>query len=80
MKDIRDILNESEIVFNIAMAVSFVSPDIYYIFRNNGEQVEVDIKNKVVSHQLTFSEMKFIDDNYPLIRISTFLIRKKVFI
>lgn len=79
MEDIREILRKSEIVFNTAMAVSFLSPDIYYIFRNNGEQVEINLKTKTVSNQLTFSEIKFIEDNYPLIPITSFLIRKKVF-
>ena len=79
MRDIRDILKESDVVFDIAMSISFQSNYIYYIFRNNAEQVEIDIKNKVVSHQLSFSEMKFIDDHYPLFEIDKFLIRKKIY-
>ena len=79
MRDIRDILNESEVVFNVAISVSFNIPDVYYIFRNNYEQVEIDIKIKTVTHQLTFSEIRFIEENYPLWKIGNFLIRKKIY-
>ena len=79
MRDIRDILKESDVVFDIAVSVSFNSPDIYYIFRNNYEQVEIDIKIKTVTQQLTFSEIRFIEENYPLWKIGSFLIRKKIY-
>ena len=79
MRDIRDILNESEVVFNVAISVSFNSPYVYYIFRNNYEQVEIDISIRTVSHQLTFSEIGFIEENYPLWKIGGFLIRKKIY-
>lgn len=79
MIDIRDILREGKVVFETAMAVSFKSSEIYYIFRNNGEQIEIDVKNKTVSNQLIFSEINFIDENYPFFKIETFLIRKKTY-
>ena len=80
MKDIRDILKSTEIVFEIAVSVSFQNPNLMFLFRNNGEEVEIDTKNKFVTHQLTFSEMRFLDDNYPFIKISEFKFKKKVYI
>lgn len=79
MKDIRDILNDSEIVFEVAISISFRDPNILFLFRNNGEQIEIDTKNNFVTHQLTFSELRFIDDNYPFINISNFKVKKKIY-
>lgn len=79
MVDIRHILNNSEIVFETAIAVSFKDPSILFLFRNNGEEVEIDNKNQYVTHQLTFSELRFFDDNYPFVNISNFKVRKKIY-
>ena len=79
MRDIRDILKNTEVVFEIAISVSFQNPNILFLFRNNGEEVEIDTKNGFVTHQLTFSEMRFIDDYYPFINISRFKIKKKIY-
>ena len=79
MRNIRDILNYSEIVFEIAISISFKDPSILFLFRNNGEEVEIDTKNHFVTHQLTFSELRFIDDNYPFINISNFKVKKKIY-
>ena len=80
MRDIRDILNTTEIVFEVAISVSFQNPELMFLFRNNGKEVEIDTKNGFVTHQLTFSEMRFIDDHYPFINISKFKFKKKIYI
>ncbi len=63
----------------VVMVPAYVSNGNYFIFRSNGEEVQIDSFNRFVSHQLTNIEMQFINDNYPFIDIEKFTIKKKIF-
>jgi hypothetical protein len=81
MKDIRDINNENEIIFDVAMAPAhIISKDIYFIFRSNGEEVEINVKERTSTYQLTFKEMTFIEKHYPHIDIFKYKVIQKRYI
>ena len=63
----------------VTMAPAYMLRDIYFIFRTNAEEVEIDTNYKSVSHQLSFMEIRFINDHYPFIEIEKFKIKKKIF-
>ena len=72
--------NYDAIILDVAMAPAYMIMDLYFIFRSNGEEVEIDLKTNLVTHQLSFSELRYINDNYPFIAIDKFKIKKKTFI
>lgn len=64
---------------DVVMAPAYMIVNLYFIFRTNGEEVEIDLKTNLVTHQLSFSELRYINDNYPFIMIDKFKIKKKNF-
>lgn len=63
----------------VVMVPGYLQNGNYFIFRSNGEEIQIDSFNRFVSHQLTNIEMQFINDNYPFIDIEKFTIKKKIF-
>lgn len=64
---------------SVVMIPAYISNGNYFIFRSNGEEVQIDSINRFVSHQLTSIEMQFINEYYPFIDIEKFTIKKKIF-
>jgi hypothetical protein len=66
-------------VLEVAMAPAYMIRDIYFIFRTNGEEVEINSKSRNVTHQLSFMEIRFINDNYPYLEIEKYRIKTKIY-
>ena len=66
--------------FDVVMAPAYMIVDMFFIFRSNGEEVEIDLKSKSVTHQLTFIELRFIKNYYPFMTIENYKIKKKTYI
>jgi len=65
--------------FDVAMAPAYMISDIYFIFRSNGEEVEINLKTNLITHQLSFREINFVNDFYPFIKIENYKIKKKTY-
>lgn len=63
----------------VVMVPAYVRRNIYFIFRSNSEEVEIDTQTKLITNQLSFKELVFIKDNYPFIEIDKYKIKKKEF-
>lgn len=63
----------------VVMAPAYKLIDVYFIFRNNGEEVEINVEKKSSTHQLTFNEIGFINENYPFIKVEQFKLIQKTF-
>lgn len=52
----------------VIMTPAYLIRGIYYIFRNDGQEVEINNKNQTSTHQLNLLEVIFINNYYPQIQ------------
>ena len=80
IESIIQINNRSPVVNEVAIAKSTFDSNIYYLFKDNNVEVEVDIKRKTVSFHLSFKEIKFLEDMFPHLDIHRFRITPKKYL
>lgn len=79
-ESITEINNRSPVVNEVAIAKSTIDGNIYYLFRDNNMEIEIDIKLKIVSEQLTIKEFHFLESYFPYIELKRFKIRTKKYL
>ena len=77
MRDIRDINNRSPVINPIPLVQSTFDVNLFYLFRDNNIEVEVNIKIKTSTHQLTFKEIDFLEQQFPYLDVHQLKIRTK---
>lgn len=79
MRNIRDINDETEDIFQVAMAPAFYMQNTFFIFRNITEQIIININGNsfISSLFLTKEELNHIEKYYPFLDIINYKVKSK---